>query len=58
MAKRLSGPRAAERRRAERKAAEREAEERKVAAAEPRPLDPMLEPLRNYLLAKPGCEEG
>ena len=57
MAKRLTGPRAAERRRAKKRAAEREAEERKIAAAEPKPLDPLMEPLRDYLLAKPGCEE-
>ncbi len=58
MAKRLSGPRAAERRRAAKKAAEREVEERKIESAEPKPLDPLMEPLRDYLLAKPGCEEG
>ena len=58
MAKRLQGPRAAERRRAERKAAEREAAERKITAAEPKSLDPLMEPLRDYLLQKPGCEEG
>ena len=31
---------------------------RKETAAEPRPLDPHCEPLRDYLLAKPGAEEG
>ncbi len=50
------GPRAAERRRMERKAAAQTAAE-KPKEGEPRELDPLLEPLRDYLLAKPGCAE-
>ena len=55
-AKRL-GPRAAERRRKERRRLEKERLERERNAAEPREIDPMMEPLRQYMLAKPGCVE-
>ena len=60
MSKKGLGPRAAERRRLERKKEEearaREAQARQTAG-EPRELDPMLDPLREYMLAKPGSVE-
>ncbi len=58
MAKRMMGPRAAEKRRlAQKKKQERARPVSQQDAAEPRDLDPMMEPLRQYMLAKPGCEE-
>jgi len=41
----------------EKKRLERKEARRLEEAARPRDLDPLLEPLRNYMLAKPGCEE-
>jgi len=41
----------------ERKREERKADRLAEAAAEPRELDPQMEPLRDYMLAKPGCAE-
>lgn len=57
MSKIPRGPRAAERRRLERKRQEQERLERERKAAEPREIDPLMEPLREYMLAKPGCVE-
>jgi len=57
MSARPLGPRAAERRRLERKRLAQEKLERERKAAEPREIDPMMEPLRDYMLAKPGCVE-
>lgn len=63
MAKRLArglGPRAAERRRLAKKKQDRETLarlERQQKTAEPRALDPKMLPLRDYMLAKPGCTE-
>ncbi len=62
MAKKHLGPRAAEKRRRERRRKEQQALEEKPAQAapaaadgEPCDLDPMMEPLREYMLSKPGC---
>lgn len=41
----------------ERRQREDELRQEHLAKSEPRQLDPMMEPLRDYLLAKPGCEE-
>jgi predicted DNA-binding protein (MmcQ/YjbR family) len=57
MAKRKYGSKAALERRREKLKQEEEARLRQVDKGEPRELDPMVEPLREYLLAKPGSVE-